>query len=94
MRFKVDQRDVPAEYAARRLGICVDDFQAKLPNLVARGFPMADPDTANFDLAAIDRWCDARHRHLFAAERGELAAKDARNVVGARIAAMRSGAGG
>ncbi len=33
-------------------------FHEKLPNLIARGFPPPDPDTGNFDLHAIDRWCD------------------------------------
>lgn len=94
MRFRVTHRDVPPEQAARRLGISSAAFTAKLPNLISRGFPVADPDTGNFDLEAIDRWCDARHRHLFGADRGEFAAKDARNVVGERLAAMRSGGRG
>jgi hypothetical protein len=67
MRFHVDPRDVPAEKAARRLGTTLDHFEAILPNLVARGFPRADPDTGHYDLAAIERWCDARHPHLFSA---------------------------
>ena len=65
MRFKVVPRDVPVEVAARRLGKSVPDFKTALSNLLARGFPAADPDTGNFDLEAIDRWCDARHAHLF-----------------------------
>ena len=65
MRFRVDPRDVPAEVAARRLGKSVADFEALLPKLIARGFPAPDPDTGNFDMVAIDRWCDARHAHLF-----------------------------
>jgi hypothetical protein len=64
---------------------------AKLPNLLARGFPAADPDTGNFDLEAIDRWCDARHPHLFGASDAEIGARDASTVAADRIAAMRRG---
>jgi hypothetical protein len=43
MRFRVEPRDVPPEYAARRLGLKYpDEFEKKLPNLIARGFPPAD----------------------------------------------------
>lgn len=90
VRFRVEPRDVPAETAARRLGKTISEFNTVLPNLIARGFPAADPDTGNFDLAAIDRWCDARHLHLFAGETME--ARDARTVAKDRIAAMRRGA--
>jgi hypothetical protein len=90
MRFKVQPRDVPADEAAKRLGIGRAVFDERLPNLIARGFPKADPDTGNFDLAAIDRWCDMRHQHLFN-ERPIIGARDAGDVVGDRIAAMRSG---
>lgn len=90
MRFHIEPRDVPAEIAARRLGKTLAEFNAALPNLIARGFPSADPDTGNFDLCAIDRWCDARHKHLFNAS-APMAARDAREVAGDRIAAMRRG---
>jgi hypothetical protein len=66
LRIRTDPRDVPPQQAARRLGMTPDQFDAKLSNLIARGFPHPDPDTGNFDLAAIERWCDARHPHLFA----------------------------
>ena len=91
MRFRVDPRDVPVEMAARRLGKVVDEFNAFLPNLIARGFPKPDPDTGNFDLQAIDRWCDTRHGHLFNSE-SSFGARDAGTVVGHRIAAMRRAA--
>ena len=89
MRFRVEPRDVPPDAAARRLGMTLASFEAVLPNLIARGFPKADPDTGNFDLDAIDAWRKQRNPHLF----GEpiAAARDARTVVTDRIAAMRAG---
>jgi hypothetical protein len=91
MRFRVDPRDVPPEKAARRLGQSLAEFNATLPNLIARGFPAADPDTHNFDLHAIDRWCDARHPHLFG-DGVVMQARDAGAVAKDRIARMRQGA--
>jgi hypothetical protein len=90
MRFQVAPRDVPAEYAARRLGMTLAEFQAKLPNLIARGFPQADPDSGNYDLDAINRWCDARHVHLFGGS--DMQARDASTVAKGRIALLRRGA--
>ena len=60
IRFKVDPRDVPAVVAARRLGLSLDVFNGRLPDLLARGFPPPDPTTGNFDLKAIDAWMDQR----------------------------------
>ncbi len=70
----------------------MEDFRAKLPNLIARGFPSPDPDTGNFDLHAIERWCDARHGNLFGTG-STMQARDAANgtVVKDRITAMRAG---
>jgi hypothetical protein len=73
--------------AARRLGITLVEFNAMLPRLEARGFPPPDPDTGKFDLVAIDRWCDARHAHLFAGP--AMVARDASEIAKSRIAAMR-----
>jgi hypothetical protein len=89
MRFHVASRDVPPQHAARRLGMTLDRFEAILPSLIERGFPRADPDTGNYDLAAIERWCDARHPHLFAATIG---AQGGSTVALDRIAAARAGA--
>jgi hypothetical protein len=91
LRFRVNPRDVPAEKAARRLGMAHAEFTAALPNLIERGFPKADPDTGNFDLHAIDRWCDTRHTHLFGDD-AAMQARDADTVAKDRIAAMRRGA--
>jgi len=88
-RFRVPPRDVPQAHAARRLGLTESAFVAALPRLLARGFPQADPDTGNFDLAAIDKWCDARHSHLFGPG-AAMGPRDAGQVAGERIAAMRS----
>lgn len=89
-RFHVEARDVPSREAAKRLGMSLEDFNSTLPSLISRGFPKPDPDTANFDLLAIDRWCDARNSHLFGNNDG-MGARDAGIVVQDRIAAMRRG---
>jgi hypothetical protein len=89
MRFPLTRpRDIPAAEAGRRLGLDPPDFIAKLPNLTARGFPQPDPDTGLFDAVAIDRWCDARHPHLFGAG-SVMGARDAGTVVMERIAKMK-----
>ena len=88
MRFRVEPRDVPAEYAARRLGLSYPgQFQAILPNLIARGFPNPDADTGNYDLDAIDRWRRARHPHLYGDEPA-MQARDASTVAKDRIAKL------
>jgi hypothetical protein len=92
MRFRIEPRDVPPEVAARRLGKTFAEFNAALPDLLARGFPQADPTTGNFDLAAIDRWCDARHPHLFCGG-APMQARDAKHVVQDRLAKMKAGLG-
>lgn len=90
MRFRVEPRDVPSDVIARRLGKSATDFKAVLPNLIARGFPKPDPDTGNFDLVAVDKWCDGRHAHLFGGN--QMQARDASTVAKDRIMAMRKGA--
>jgi hypothetical protein len=65
LRFRVDPADVPAEKAARRLHLTQAEFEAKLPELLARGFPAPDPTTHMFDLEAIDVWRRARFPRLF-----------------------------
>jgi hypothetical protein len=83
-RSIVEPRDVPREAAARRIGLTLAQFGIQYPNLIARGFPAFDPDTGNFDLHAIARWCDARHPHLFGGS-AVLRARDANTVVRDRI---------
>jgi hypothetical protein len=53
MRFRVEPRDVPPEIAARHLGKSAAEFQAALPNLIARGFAKADPDTQSGHLRIV-----------------------------------------
>jgi hypothetical protein len=60
IRFKIEPRDIPAEKAARRLHLSLDEFRTKLPELVKRGFPPADPTTGMFYLPAIDQWMARR----------------------------------
>jgi hypothetical protein len=61
IRFTVEPRDVPPTKAARRLHLTLEQFRAKLPELLKRGFPPADPTTGMFFLPAIDRWMEQRH---------------------------------
>jgi hypothetical protein len=89
MRYRIEPRDGPSAIAGKRLGISLPTFDAALPNLISRGFPKADPDTGNYDLTAIDKWCDARHPHLFGGT--GLQALDASRVANDRIAAMQRG---
>lgn len=65
IRHKVEPRDVPASKAARRLGLTEGEFAEKLPRLLDRGFPAADPDTGNYDLDAIDLWRRSRNPRLY-----------------------------
>lgn len=92
MRFRVESRDVSNDAAARRLGMKPADFEAKLPNLLARGFPRPDPDTGNYDLVAIDRWMDSRNPHLFGIG-PEMKARDASTVINDRLAKLRATGG-
>jgi hypothetical protein len=83
IRSKVEPRDVPAWKAGRRLHLTEEQFISKLPELLQRGFPPADPTTGMFDLYAIDRWMDGRH-----ALTGALHLRDARIVVDDRLARL------
>lgn len=60
--MRIEPRDVPAEKAARRLGLTMARFSGILPELRRRGFPAADPTTGHYDLKAIDAWMDRRSR--------------------------------
>jgi hypothetical protein len=61
IRCRVDPGDVAPVKAARRLGLTLDEFEARLPALLARGFPPADVTTGMYDLDEIDRWRARRH---------------------------------
>jgi hypothetical protein len=84
IRFRVDPRDVPAEKAARRLHLTPAVFEAKLPALMARGFPGPDATTGMFDLAAIDEWMTARHGRVALTTESKL--RNAQEVFGDRRA--------
>jgi hypothetical protein len=86
IRFRVDPRDVPAEKAGRRLHLTEADFLAKLPELLARGFPPPDPTTGMFDLAAIDEWMSRRHNLSAAGLTAEPKPRNAAEVYAERRA--------
>lgn len=65
IRHKIDPGDVPPEKAARRLGLTLAEFTAKLPALAQRGFPTVDPTTGMYDLDAIDLWRRSRNPRLY-----------------------------
>jgi hypothetical protein len=93
MRFKLPGcGDVPPAVAARRIALTLPVFNERLPQLLARGFPPADPTTGNYDLDAIDRWRKSRYPHLFP-ETLTVAptARDASDVVRTRLAGMHGG---
>lgn len=93
MRYKLPPGgDCPPIAAARRIWLSLKEFEEQLPDLIKRGFPMADPTTGNYDLDAIDAWRKARYPHLFS-DRLTLAtgARNAQDVVLDRLARMQSG---
>jgi hypothetical protein len=93
MRFRVEPRDAPRQAVARRLGLTEAEFDACYDNLIARGFPAPDPDTGNFDMHAVERWCDARHPHLFGGGASVMQARDASTVAKERIEKMKAATG-
>jgi hypothetical protein len=89
MRFHVQPRCVPPAAAARRLGITLSQFEAELPALRERGFPLPDAVTGNYDLEAIDRYIERRNPDLFGANAADEAVTD-HNVIRGRLEAMRA----
>jgi hypothetical protein len=69
IRFHVNPRDVPPSVAARALGLSLEAFAEKLPKLLDRRFPAADPTTGNYDLKAIEQWQNLRHPQLFGVDK-------------------------
>lgn len=93
MRYKLPPGgDCPPTAAARRIWLSPEEFNEKLPVLLQRGFPRADPTTGNYDIDAIDAWRKSRYPHLF---RDQLtppsAARNANDVVLKRLGASRDG---
>jgi len=87
MRFHVEPLDIPPAVAARRLGVTLEEFQEKLPDLLRRGFPAPDETTGNFCLEAVDRWRLRRFPSLFPAASVEGPKTD-RETARARIEKM------
>jgi hypothetical protein len=69
LRFHVNPRDVPPSVAARILGLSLEAFTERLPALLNRKFPPADPTTGNYDLKAIEQWQNSRHPQLFGVDK-------------------------
>lgn len=88
-RFRVEPRDVPPAAVARVLGLSEARFAVVIPDLLARGFPAADPTTGNYDLRAVETWQDRRSGLKGLA--GAIGARDATAVVGDRLRALRNG---
>jgi len=84
IRFRIEPRDVPPVKAARRLHLSVDEFRAKLPELLKRGFPPADPTTGMFFLPAIDQWMASRFKLTTNLDPQD----DGRSIIDERIARL------
>jgi hypothetical protein len=95
IRFKVDDRAVPASAVARHLGVSEPEFQRRAPELIAKhGFPRPVPLFGTFDLTAVDRWLAKQNPALFVDEPCAGLAVDARMIdMDARIAKIASNDG-
>jgi hypothetical protein len=80
----------PANKAARVLHLTAAEFEAKLPELIARGFPTAEPVTGFYDLKKIDEWLDDPQPRLTRPQK----LRDAAEVFQQRLAGFGSGKGG
>ena len=92
MRFHVQPRCVPAQAAARRLGLTLAQFEGSLDAMRQFGFPLPDPVTGHYDLEAIDRYVERRNPDYFGAVTSGEAVTD-HNVIRGRLASLRSGRG-
>lgn len=90
IRYAVKPRLAPADKAARVLHLTLAQFQEKLPDLIARGFPPAEPVTGFYDLKKIDLWLDNPQPGLTTHEQ----LRNAADVIQQRLAGLRSGKGG
>jgi hypothetical protein len=94
IRHRRETGDVPPVVAAHHMGCAsVKEFEAKLPELLERGFPPADATTGNFDLDAIRQWRRLRHPQLFTLDRLPAGpkARDAKDVVRQRLTGIGGG---
>ena len=60
IRFKIEPAYAPPEKIARLMCLTSAQFDACRPRLYARGFPVPDETTGNYDIEAVHRW---RKRH-------------------------------
>jgi hypothetical protein len=89
IRHAIAPRDIPPEKAARRLHLTLVQFNPVKDRLFARGSPRPDPDTANYDSVAIERWMDARSGLDTGADlTAEPKPRNAQEVFGARRASL------
>lgn len=65
VRFRVDPAYVPADKAARRMGLTLQQIQDCARQLYARGFPLPDETTGMYDLEAVDRWRKRQRPDLY-----------------------------
>jgi hypothetical protein len=95
IRYRVDPRGIPPIKAARRLGLTLAAFDAKLAELEARGFPRHDPTTGNYDLIAIDAWMDRQSAlpNVSGVLTDRPAARNAQEVFGERARRVLNGQG-
>jgi hypothetical protein len=93
MRFHLPPGgDVPPHVAARRLWLSLEEFERKLPELLADGFPGPYRVTGNYDLDAIEAWRKSRYPQQFPQTLTLVSrARDAKDVVHERLARARGG---
>ncbi|MBY0383252.1 MAG: hypothetical protein K2W78_15190 [Xanthobacteraceae bacterium] len=89
-RYHVTARDVPPIAAARIMGMTLEAFTEKLPDLLKRNFPSPDPTTGNFDTKAIDVWQDLRHPTLLGEEKPDQPLKPQSDIREKMAAANRA----
>jgi hypothetical protein len=57
--------DVSTSVVAELLGLSVQEFEARRPELRERDFPEPNPTTGLYCIEAVDRWRLRRHARLF-----------------------------
>ena len=94
MRYKLaaGSGDCPPAAAAREMWLSLEQFNEKLPELRARGFPSPDPTTGNYDMDAIKEWRKLRHPQVYGTRLTPVTtARNAGDVVRARLTGGRDG---
>jgi hypothetical protein len=80
-----DKGDVIMSMVAQRLGLSVEEFAARRPELERRGFPEPDVTTGRYCIEAVDRWRLRRHSPLFPELTTASTAVDAAAVFAERL---------